>query len=274
MNHLDFPMDVSCGGTGVARGDRAKLARAKKAFGRLAMWRWFFILTIAFSTTALAGDEGDRWEVFSGLETSNNATSTYLGGGYAFGDGLDAPGFRVRAVGALGHYDYDGTLFNGSRDVSTNFDGDVSFLAALAGYQFHPGKTILKAFAGVEVIDNDIDPFDPNNSVQGTEIGVRVALELWRDISDRWFVSADGVYGSAFQDYFQLTRLGFRLNSWLSLGLEGGVLGNQEYDAGRGGGFARVKFREIEATLSGGFTGDYLLSDPSGYAALSAYRRF
>lgn len=60
----------------------------------------------------------------------------------------------------------------------------------------------------------------------------------------------------------------------LALGLEGGVLGNQEYDAGRGGAFMRVKFREFEATASGGFTGDYLLNDPSGYVALGAYRPF
>ena len=60
----------------------------------------------------------------------------------------------------------------------------------------------------------------------------------------------------------------------VSLGLEGGVVGNEEYDAGRGGGFLRVTFRDFETTLSGGFTGNYLEDDPSFYLALGLYRPF
>src|SRR5262245_621119 len=40
-------------------------------------------------------------------------TSGYLGAGYAFGKGLYEAGWHVRAVGALGRYDYQGTLFGG-----------------------------------------------------------------------------------------------------------------------------------------------------------------
>jgi hypothetical protein len=69
-------------------------------------------------------------------------------------------------------------------------------------------------------------------------------------------------------------RLGYRLTPRFSLGLEGGALGNEEYDAGRGGGFARVNFRAMEVTLSGGFTGNYLEDQPSGYVALGLYRPF
>jgi hypothetical protein len=67
-------------------------------------------------------------------------------------------------------------------------------------------------------------------------------------------MSADASYGTAFQQYWALARLGYRARPRLSLGLEGGVLGNEEYDAGRGGGFVRVTFRDFETTLSGGFT--------------------
>jgi hypothetical protein len=58
------------------------------------------------------------------------------------------------------------------------------------------------------------------------------------------------------------------------LGLEGGALGNEEYNAGRGGGFARVNLRAMEVTLSSGFTGNYLEDDPSFYVALGLYRPF
>jgi len=59
-----------------------------------------------------------------------------------------------------------------------------------------------------------------------------------------------------------------------ALGLEGGALGNEEYNAARGGGFARVTFRDMEVTLSGGFTGNYLEDDPSFHAALWLCRPF
>ena len=40
------------------------------------------------------------------------------------------------------------------------------------------------------------------------------------------------------------------------------------------GGFLRMNFRDTEFTLSGGFTGNYLEDDPTGYVALGIYRSF
>jgi hypothetical protein len=221
-----------------------------------------------------AETDAPHTEIFTGIETSDNYTSAYLGAGYAFGKGLYAPGLRVRAVGAYGRYDYAGALFDGSDFVATTFDGRVSFAAAFLGYQFRPGAVTIKLFAGVEAEDQDIAPRDPNNSVQGSEIGFRVLAETWYDIGARWFLSADGSYGTAFQEYCSLVRVGFRVRPKLSFGLEGGALGNAEYDAGRGGGFIRVNVRNLEATLSGGYTGDYLADNPSGYVSLGLYRAF
>jgi len=159
-----------------------------------------------------AEPDAPHTEVFTGFEASNYA-SGYVGGGYAFGKGLCAPGWRV-------------------------------------------------------------PPHDPNNTVQGTKIGLRLLAETWYDISSRWFLSADASYGTAFREYFSLARVGFRVRPKLSFGIEGGALGNQEYEAGRGGGFVRVNLRKLEITASGGFTGDYLMEDPSGYVSLGLYRTF
>lgn len=233
------------------------------------------IVSVVCPGAAARADEGaPRREVFSGIETGNNYTTVYAGGGYAIGAGFNVPGWRLRAVGALGRYRYNGTLFDGRGDRLTAFEGNVAFLAAQAGYQFHRGPTIAKLFAGIEAVDQTITPFDPRNTVQGTELGLRLTLETWTDLSDRWFLSADASYGTAFQEYWQLSRIGYRLGPKFAMGLEGGVLGNQEYNAGRGGGFVRGTFEVLEATLSGGFTGDYLLSDPSGYLAVNLYRKF
>jgi hypothetical protein len=58
--------------------------------------------------------------------------------------------------------------------------------------------------------------------------------------------------------------VGRSLGPRLSLGLEGGALGNQEYDAGRGGGFLRMDLHAVEVTVSGGFTDNSLEDGPSG----------
>ena len=212
--------------------------------------------------------------MFSGLEASDNYTSGHVGGGYALGKSLYEPGWRLRAVGAYGTYHYDGTLFDGMNYVPTRFDGQVGYAAAFVGYQFCPGVVIAKLFGGIEAEDQHIVPRDPNNSVQGTEVGFKLLAEIWYDLSERWFLSADASYGTAFQEYFSLVRMGYRVRPKLALGLEGGALGNEEYDAGRGGGFVRVDFRALEVTLSGGFTGNYLEDDPSGYVSLGFYRPF
>ena len=59
-----------------------------------------------------------------------------MGAGYAFGKaGYAAPGFRLRAVGAYGRYDYRGSLFLDDAAQPTTFDGQDAFAAALIGYQ-------------------------------------------------------------------------------------------------------------------------------------------
>jgi cellulose biosynthesis protein BcsS len=208
------------------------------------------------------------------VEASDNYASAYVGAGTALGKGVYEPGFRLRAVGSFGRYHYDGTLLTGGAYMPTTFDGQDAFLAALAGYQFRKGPLITKLFAGLEAEDQQILPHDPNNAVQGSEIGLWLATENWLDISPKLFLSVDASYGTAFQEYCALTRLGFRLRPRLALGFEGGALGNEEYNAGKGGGFVRINLRDTEFTLSGGFTGNYLEDLPSGYVSLGVYRTF
>jgi Cellulose biosynthesis protein BcsS len=223
---------------------------------------------------AYAQAEGPRNEFFTGFEASENYTSVYVGGGYAFGKGLYTPGWRLRSVASYGRYHYDDALLVGDDLWPIRFEGEAYFVSFLAGYQFHPGPLIVKIFAGLESNSQAITPRDPNNDVQGSRLGLRLQAEGWYDISPRLYLSTDIAYGTAFESYRTLTRLGFRVKPKLSLGIEGGAHGNAEYDAGRGGGFARVNLYKTEVTLSGGFTGSYLEDEPSGYVALGLYRAF
>ena len=89
------------------------------------------------------------------------------------------------------------------------------------GYEFVPGRLIVKLFAGVEGEDQQIVPHDPNNSMQGSALGLLLQAESWLDLSARSFLSLDASYGTAFQDYWSRSRLGYRLTLRFSLGLKG-----------------------------------------------------
>jgi len=98
--------------------------------------------------------------------------------------------------------------------------------------------------------------------------------ESWLDVSPLWFLSAYAAYGHGLSAILEPRSRRRRFGPRLSLGLEGGALGNEEYAAGRGGGFVRADLRAVELTLSGGFTGNYLEDEPSGYVSLGVYRAF
>jgi len=186
---------------GVARGFDACL-RVSGARGLFCLCLWLS------ASTASAQPDSPRTEYFTGFEVSDNYASGYVGGGYALGKaGLYQPGFRLRAIGAYGPYDYEGTRLVDGAYLPTTFDGEDAYLAALIGYQFRPGRLIFKLFAGIEAEDQHIVPHDPNNSVQGSALGFKLQAESWLDLSERFFLSADASYGTAFQEYWSLARL-------------------------------------------------------------------
>jgi hypothetical protein len=135
---------------------------------------------------ALAEPDSPRTDYFTGFELSDNYASGYVGAGYAFGKaGYAAPGFRLRAVGAYGRYDYQDSLLLDGTSHPTTFDGQDAFAAALVGYEFRPGRFIVKLFAGIEGEDQHIVPHDPNNSVQGSALGLRLQVESWLPLGRR-----------------------------------------------------------------------------------------
>lgn len=212
--------------------------------------------------------------LFTGFQVTGNDASAYLGGSTSFGKGLWSSGWRARAIGALGAYDYRGTLVTAGIPHSQRFDGKNGFLAALAGYQWRRGRATFKLFAGLEAEDQSITPNDPGNPVRGQRLGVLVQTESWLNFGARSFLSVDASYGSAFEEYWSLARLGTHIRPRLAIGVEGGALGNAAYNAGCGGGFIRITSHGAQITISSGVTGDYLSHQEGGYIAVDLYRAF
>ncbi len=170
---------------------------------------------------------------------------------------LNYDGPRLRATGGYGRYDYTGLRNISGTALPTRFRGVQSYSEVMLGYQLQFGRATVKGFAGASGISHIVAPFDPhNNTVSGLDIGFKAALEAWFEISDRIWASADLSWTAAHQTYATRLRAGWRIIPNLSIGPEGGVLGNATYDGVRAGAFARYSQDWGEISLSAGITGD------------------
>ena len=230
------------------------------------------VLLMAAGSAAHGGDEA-RLELFSGGDVTANSSFGYTGGVWALGRNINSPGFRLRASGGYGDYAYDGSLPLVGGSIPARFGGDVTLLDLMAGHLWRRGDWTLKAYAGAQYADHDIAPADPANSVSGSRWGAKGQIELWRNLGAKSWFSSDGSYGTAFGDYWAQVKVGRQFHRRLTLGLEAGGLGNEEYDAGRGGAFARLHLNRLDITVSAGVRGDYLGEDRSGYVTLGIYRK-
>ncbi|MFM1816480.1 MAG: hypothetical protein RLZ98_3175 [Pseudomonadota bacterium] len=213
------------------------------------------------------------YELWSGIDTTANATSVYAGFNLAPFTTLNSDGLRLRAVAGGGGYDYTaGVPFLGSPRHS-RIHGRSAFVDLLVGYQWTVGPATLKAFAGGTWSEHTLSPFDPANDVFGEKFGVKAILEGWLNVTDRSWASADLSFSTAHGDFSSRLRYGYRLMPKLSVGPEAGGYGNREFTGGRIGAFARYEWTRGEIALSGGISGDIEQPD-SPYATLNVVQKF
>jgi hypothetical protein len=201
-----------------------------------------------------------RIEAWSGGEGLDRIWSIYSGMSLAPFGGVREDGFRLRSVAGYGDY---GT-------------GTLWFTDLLAGYHHQWGPVTLKAFAGLSVTDRQ--SAQPSSLPLGTELGGKGVAEVWWNITDRAWTSADLSWGAPHGIYNGRVRLGWRLWPELSTGLEGGAAGSDERDIARLGGFLRYEWESGELSLSTGLAMDGPISHwdgPAGpFGTLSVLMRF
>lgn len=253
----------------MCKGAGIRFGRLAAAAGRVAG-----AVCVMSGAPAGAGEEDKpRLAEFSGVDVTANSRFGYAGGVWTFGRGVEAPGWRLRALGGYGAYVYDGTLAFPGGTVPMRFNGEVPVSELLAGRLWRQGEWTFKAYGGVQYIEHAVTPGDPANSVTGAQWGAKGLVEVWRDLGSRAWFAADGAYGTAFDEYRLKARLGRRLTRRVSLGLEAGGFGNAGYDSARGGAFARLHLGGTDITVSGGVSGDYRGEASGGYIALELYRK-
>lgn len=204
-------------------------------------------------------------EVWSGGEAFRHIWSTYGGATIAPFGGVQDDGFRLRGVAGYANYG----------------KGIMAFGDVLLGYHKQLGTVTIKVFGGLTVTNHVPAPGEPFPPLQGTEYGGKGVVEVWWNITDQAWASADLSFGSTHMDYGGRIRLGWRLWPELSVGLEGGAGGTAEpeleHDTSRVGGFLRYEWATGELSISGGWAagGTWRERDgPAPFGTVSLLTRF
>jgi Cellulose biosynthesis protein BcsS len=221
---------------------------------------------------------GQHTEISVGAAVSQQYWSVYSGATFAPFGALTEDGVRLRASGGYGAFHYSALRPSGGGGQLVKFRGTVSFGDLLVGYHQQLGALTLKLYAGAMATRHVIDPFDPEASVQGSDIGGKTVLETWWTLGEHAWASLDVSYGTLHDTYGGRLRFGWRLAQPLSTGIEVAADGNTDGDSGRVGAFVRYEWAQGEVSASGGLMTDWAgiekIDARGAYATIAWMNRF
>ena len=103
--------------------------------------------------------------------TSNSSQFAGVTGTMALTDNLQESGARARVEALAGSYDYK------IKESGTHVRGNQIEGSALVGYEWIWRNAALAGYIGLNVRDNQLSIFDPDNSVVGTAAGLTTVVE-------------------------------------------------------------------------------------------------
>ena len=211
------------------------------------------------ASSTLIAHSADKFDSEPSANSAVNSTVVWLGGesgkfgyiGYAgfvsaMNGDLGSDDLLLRMSGSFGEYQYDtvGTEIN-----IDNLSGDI-----MLGYQAITNEYIASIYAGVDFQKNTLTPSDPNNSTAGSEVGFKVQGELRLSGNEIAYLNLLGNYSTANSSYFTRARLGFNIGNGLSAGPEFVLLGNDEFDGNKIGGFVNgIQLGDLNMSINAGY---------------------
>ncbi len=190
---------------------------------------------------------GPSQEIWAGIDVTSSNWSVYSGMTAAPFGSLHGNGWRIRAGGGYGEYSY--------RGLDQKIKGHFTFADSLIGYHQQLGKLTLKAFAGVAWAQHGLSINDPENDVVGADIGAKIAIESWLEITPSSWAQLDLSAATTHDMSFAARgRIGYRVMPELSFGPEIAAVGGNTLDGWRVGGFARYDWGSGEISVSGGLS--------------------
>lgn len=200
-------------------------------------------------------NSGPGWrEIWAGADAASHVWLVYSGITVAPHGDIFSEGIRLRVAGGYGGYTYIGER----RGQLQTFTADTAYAEALVGYLKRLGPLTAKGFAGIAAIEHDVRPLDPENPVQGQEVGPKLVAEFWINMGASAWSSVDLSWTSAHQTSAARLRSGYRVWGDATLGVEAGLNANDLGEDARAGLFARYAWNGGEFSLAGGFAGRFL----------------
>lgn len=216
---------------------------------------------------ARADDEAPArtWLFFSGTDVSSLSAFSWASFEIPFGG--HSSGVLLRATAGAGGYSYDLASAPGGEVGGTVMLADI-----LAGWRHIRGDVCLTFLAGLAVEDHDLDAPDPENTVEGTQTGVKLAAELFWRPTDRFHVEASATYASTF-DFWRVRLAGGHDFGRFAVGPEFEAFGNERSHQIRAGlAVTSIRWRRFGFNASFGALND---GDRGGaYGRLSMERGF
>jgi hypothetical protein len=207
----------------------------------------------------------DRMFTFSGGDLGRDSRFVWAGLVGALGGRLRDDGPRLRVMGGAGRYRYrTDAAPDGVNDVLL-FSGEF-----LLGYRRAFGPAEATVYLGPHTEGHWLTWLDPSHRTQGVTTGVKTAVELYRRLSDEWYVTLSASASTVHRRYHARTALAHEFPKAFTLGIETAVHGDARYAEPRVGLFAQTAHRRTVLRLSGG----YLSNSDKGrgpYATLSVY---
>lgn len=230
-------------------------------------------------------------EMYGGVDAARDQWLFYSGMTIApFSPNIYSDGLRLRFGGGYGRYSYDSMgphtncgvawlndICSEKDRTRQHYEVSHSYAEALLGYYLQLGRLTAKAFGGFSMSsENHLNAFDPAHDSDGTEFGVKGALEFWLNLTDTSWTSLDVSYSTARNETASRWRAGWRVTPALSIGPELRYDKNIETGDGawngRAGLFARYEWTGGEVSLASGgawWIDGWTPDDPSAYGTLN-----
>ena len=189
----------------------------------------------------------ERLLFFAGADVARDSTYGWTGLVAAPVGLLHEDGLRLRVMGGAGAYRYRTGNVPGGVNAAATVSAEL-----MVGYRFSLAGTFITTYVGGHVENQSLATADPGHAAQGTEAGIKLALELYRRFTPRIFVTASASVSTVHDAHYARATVGYEFADTFALGIEAAVNGDARYDEPRAGVFVQSNLGSTGFTLAGG----------------------
>jgi outer membrane immunogenic protein len=205
--------------------------------------------------------------VFSATDVARRSVGSWAGGLISLSQDLDTSGPRVMILGGGGRYKYNTT--------GVPFRGTYTFGDVLAGYGFEGDNYSLNLLAGLNAVNHTLSDFDPTNTVQGTEVGLKVYGYVHINPTPRTLFFGEADYSTAFETFSTSHKFGYDFfGTEIFIGPEASYFQDERSNETRvGAHVSGIKLGTLQLGVSAGYSDNSIIGN-GAYGRLEASHRF